>query len=54
MIKTFITNPIQVQAVQWTGYIFDETGEAREITKEEYQEREKRFVNKGHEKFTIT
>lgn len=32
---------------------FDETGEAREITKEEYQEREKHFVNKGHEKFTI-
>lgn len=24
MIKTFITNPIQVQAVQWTGYNFDD------------------------------
>lgn len=32
---------------------FDETDKTREITKEEYQEREKRFVNKGHEKFTI-
>lgn len=32
---------------------FDETGKTREITKGEYQEREKRFVNKGHEKFTI-
>lgn len=32
---------------------FDETGKTREITKEEYQEREKRFVNQGHEKFTI-
>lgn len=33
---------------------FDETGETREITKEEYQERERRFVNDGHEKFMIT
>ena len=32
---------------------FDQTGETREITKEEYQEREKRFVNKDHEKFVI-
>lgn len=32
---------------------FDQTGETREITKEEYQEREKRFMNQGHEKFTI-
>lgn len=32
---------------------FDETGETREITKEEYQEREKHFVNQGHEKFVI-
>lgn len=32
---------------------FDETGKTREITKEEYQEREKCFVNQGHEKFTI-
>lgn len=32
---------------------FDETGDTREITKEEYQEREKLFVNHGHEKFTI-
>lgn len=32
---------------------FDDTGETREITKEEYQEREKRFVNKDHEKFVI-
>jgi len=32
---------------------FDETGETREITKEEYQEREKRFVNQDHEKYVI-
>ena len=32
---------------------FDNIGDTREITKEEYQEREKRFVNQGHEKFTI-
>lgn len=32
---------------------FDATDKPREITKEEYQEREKRFVNKGHEKFII-
>lgn len=32
---------------------FDQTGETREITKEEYLEREKRFVNQGHEKFII-
>lgn len=32
---------------------FDQTGETREITKEEYQEREKCFVNQGHEEFTI-
>lgn len=32
---------------------FDDTCETREITKEEYQEREKRFVNKDHEKFVI-
>ncbi len=33
---------------------FDETGETREITKEEYKEKEKRFVNRDHEKFVIT
>ena len=33
---------------------FDESGFTREITKEEYQAREKRFVNDGHEKFMIT
>ena len=32
---------------------FDDTGDTREITKEEYQEREKRFVNRDHEKFVI-
>ena len=32
---------------------FDGTGDTREITKEEYQEREKRFVNQDHEKFVI-
>lgn len=32
---------------------FDETSETKEITKEEYLEREKRFVNSGHEKFKI-
>lgn len=32
---------------------FDDTGDTREITKEEYQEREKRFVNQDHEKFVI-
>lgn len=32
---------------------FDETGETKEITKEEYQEREKHFVNQDHEKFVI-
>lgn len=32
---------------------FDESGEIREITKEEYKEREKHFVNDGHEKFII-
>lgn len=32
---------------------FDMAGKTREITKEEYQERKKRFVNKGHEKFII-
>lgn len=32
---------------------FDETGETREITKEEYQEREKQFVNRDHENFVI-
>lgn len=30
---------------------FDDTDDSREITKEEYQEREKHFVNQGHEKF---
>ena len=33
---------------------FDDTCKTREITKEEYQEREKRFVNRDHEKFVIT
>lgn len=33
---------------------FDDTDGSREITKEEYKEREKRFVNQGHEKFVIT
>ena len=32
---------------------FDYTDDSKEITKEEYQEREKRFVNQGHEKFKI-
>lgn len=32
---------------------FDDTGDTREITKEEYQEREKHFVNQNHEKFVI-
>lgn len=32
---------------------FDDTDDPREITKEEYQEREKRFVNQDHEKFKI-
>ena len=32
---------------------FDDTDDSREITKEEYQEREKRFVNQDHEKFVI-
>lgn len=32
---------------------FDATDKPREITKEEYREREKRFVNKSHEKFII-
>lgn len=32
---------------------FDVTRETREITKEEYQEREKRFINNGHENFMI-
>ncbi len=32
---------------------FDDTDGTREITKEEYQEREKRFVNQNHEKFVI-
>ena len=32
---------------------FDNTDGSREITKEEYQEREKRFVNQDHEKFVI-
>lgn len=32
---------------------FDTTDKPREITKEEYQEREKRFVNDGHENFMI-
>lgn len=32
---------------------FDVTGDIREITKEEYQEREKRFINNGHENFMI-
>lgn len=32
---------------------FYESGMTREITKEEYKEREKRFVNQGHEKFVI-
>ena len=32
---------------------FDVTDKPREITKEEYREREKRFVNKSHEKFII-
>lgn len=32
---------------------FDDTDDSREITKEEYLEREKRFVNQDHEKFKI-
>lgn len=32
---------------------FDDTDDSREITKEEYQEREKHFVNQNHEKFVI-
>lgn len=32
---------------------FDDTDDSREITKEEYREREKRFVNQDHEKFVI-
>lgn len=32
---------------------FDNTDGSREITKEEYREREKRFVNQDHEKFVI-
>lgn len=32
---------------------FDDTDGTREITKEEYQEREKGFVNQDHEKFVI-
>lgn len=32
---------------------FDITDDSREITKEEYQEREKHFVNQEHEKFVI-
>ena len=32
---------------------FDDTDGTREITKEEYQEREKHFVNQEHEKFVI-
>lgn len=32
---------------------FDDTDSTREITKEEYLEKEKRFVNQGHEKFKI-
>ena len=32
---------------------FDDADDSREITKEDYQERERRFVNQGHEKFKI-
>lgn len=32
---------------------FDDTDDSREITKEEYKEREKRFVNQDHENFKI-
>ena len=32
---------------------FDYTDDSREIAKEEYREREKRFVNQDHEKFKI-
>ena len=43
----FLKRPIDINRY------FDITDDSREITKEEYQEREKHFVNQEHEKFVI-
>lgn len=42
------------ERVEINRYFDESTGEAIEITKEEYQEREKCFINQGHEKNAIT
>lgn len=42
------------ERVEINRYFDESAGEVREITKAEYKEREKRFVNQGHEKFVIT